>query len=324
MKLGRIAASLVSMAMVAGLGAAPALAAPVPDSNTDGYTDVRAKNVMEAMFSDYVTKAPKGVNDWSCKLTPKHPKPIILLHGAYMSAYTAWSDFGPRLAEEGFCVYSINYGREEDSAFAKMFELNGTGDISKSVEQVSAFVKAVVEYTGAKKATVVGYSEGGLQGQLMLKRHGAKYVDRFITIGGVQKGTTLMGIAKLIPQLQSVGVDVTPLVAKFGGQGTNDMVVGSAVVKEANAGGDVIPGVQYTAISSKYDGVAYPLENTQFTPGPNVKNIVLQDGCSKDFSEHLSQVYSERVYALLLNELYGKKVVEVPCEAVLPFLGSAK
>ncbi|MFY9191113.1 MAG: alpha/beta fold hydrolase [Lawsonella sp.] len=321
MKLGRIAASLVSLAMVAGL-ASPAVAAPVPESNTDGYTDVRAENVMEAMFSDYVTQAPKGVNDWSCKLTPQHPKPIILLHGAYMSTYTAWSDFGPRLAEEGFCVYSINYGREEDSVFAKLFDLNGTGAIDESVEQVSVFVKAVVEYTGAEKATVVGYSEGGLQGQLMLKRYGSKYVDRFITIGGVQKGTTLLGIAKLIPQLQSVGVDVTPLVASIGGQGTNDMVVESDIVKEANAGGDVIPGVQYTAISSKYDGVAYPLENTQFTPGPNVKNIVLQDTCSKDFSDHLSQVYSERVYALLLNELYAKQVVEVPCQVVLPFLGT--
>lgn len=321
MRFGRFASAAAAVMLSIGM-AAPALA--VPNANTDGTTDEIAKNVFAAMMSDHVTKAPRGVNNWSCKLTPEHPKPVVLLHGAYMSMYTAWSNFGPRLADEGYCVYAINYGREEDSAFAKMTELNGTGPIDKSVEQVWMFIQGLMAHTGAQKIDLIGYSEGGLQGQLLTHRHRGNYVDNFISIGGVVKGTTLGGVANLIPVLKKTGGDVDGFIASLGGQGTNDMVAGSAIVKEANAGGDVLPGIQYTAISSQYDLVAYPMENTQFTKGPSVRNIVLQDGCSKDKSEHLSEVYNDRTYAYVSNTLAGKTVHQVPCDVVLPFGSTVK
>ncbi len=48
-----------------------------------------------------------------------------------------------------------------------------------------------------------------------------------------------------------------------------------------------MPGVEYSVIATKYDQVVTP-HGTNFLSGPNVRNVMLQDLCPVDFSEHIS------------------------------------
>ena len=57
-------------------------------------------------------------------------------------------------------------------------------------------------------------------------------------------------------------------------------------------------------------------------PGATVTNITIQDGCSKDYSDHLTLPYNKRVWAMVLNALAGEKVMEVPCLVAIPALRS--
>ena len=50
--------------------------------------------------------APRGVNDFSCKVKPGD-RPVILIPGTGGNAFATWSFYGPHLAHEGYCVYTF-------------------------------------------------------------------------------------------------------------------------------------------------------------------------------------------------------------------------
>ncbi|MFE3185960.1 hypothetical protein ACFXKR_34565 [Streptomyces violascens] len=79
----------------------------------------------------------------------------------------------------------------------------------------------------------------------------------------------------------------------------------SDFIKELNADGDTVPGVDYTVIATKYDEITTPWQSTFMTAGPGatVQNITLQDGCFVDFSAHLSMTYSPRAIGLVKQAL---------------------
>ena len=68
--------------------------------------------------------------------------------------------------------------------------------------------------------------------------------------------------------------------------------------------------------------MATPYTN-QFLDGPNVKNILLQDSCALDRSEHLSIGFSERTWRFVVNALAPAEAKPVPCIRVYPYTGSA-
>ena len=53
-----------------------------------------------------------------------------------------------------------------------------------------------------------------------------------------------------------------------------------------NAGGDTVPGVNYTVIETRYDEVVTPFTSAFLAPGPNTANILLQDACPADVVDH--------------------------------------
>lgn len=81
--------------------------------------------------------------------------------------------------------------------------------------------------------------------------------------------------------------------------------------------GDTRPGPEYTTIISKYDSIATPYTN-QLLEGPNVENIIVQDGCEKDLSEHISLNFSPRAWHHVHNTLSPAEATPVPCVQVDP------
>ncbi|KAA8877368.1 hypothetical protein F3087_44485 [Nocardia colli] len=70
----------------------------------------------------------------------------------------------------------------------------------------------------------------------------------------------------------------------------------------------------YTNIVTTHDQVVLPY-TSGLLPGDGVTNIVLQDGCSQDMSDHLGIVADPRAAAYVLNALDPQHPHPVPCPA---------
>ncbi|MCQ4208110.1 esterase/lipase family protein [Streptomyces longispororuber] len=219
-----------------------------------------------------------GWNDYSCKPSAAHPRPVVLVHGTFGNSVDNWLVLAPYLVKRGYCVFSLDYGQLPGVPL-----FNGLGPIAKSAEQLDAFVGKVRGATGAAKVDLVGHSQGGMMPRYYLKfLGGAAEVNALVGIAPDNHGTTLSGLTGLLPYFpgaKDLLTLATPSLA--------DQIAGSDFVTRLNAGGDTVPGVHYTVIATKYDEVVTPYR-TQFLDGPDVRNVVVQDLCPVDLSEHVT------------------------------------
>jgi triacylglycerol esterase/lipase EstA (alpha/beta hydrolase family) len=238
-----------------------------------------------ARAADAAAAPSRGWNDYSCKPSSAHPRPVVLVHGTLANSVDNWLGLAPYLVNRGYCVYSLDYGQLPGVAF-----FNGLGPIEKSAEQLDAFVDRVLAATGAAEADLVGHSQGGMMPRYYLKfLGGAAEVNALVGIAPSNHGTTLSGLTGLLPYFPGAGdllSAATPALA--------DQVVGSPFLTKLNAGGDTVPGVAYTVLATKYDEVVTPYRS-QFLSGPNVRNIVIQDLCALDLSEHAAIGLLDRI-----------------------------
>ncbi|MGW4371294.1 esterase/lipase family protein [Nocardia takedensis] len=254
--------------------------------------------------------APPGTNDWSCKPTAEHPRPVIALHGTWMNAYNGFAFMGQPLKDAGFCVFTFNYGRSnllQGGGLGSVLPgVMGTGYIQDSADQVALFVDRVLAATGADEVDVIAHSQGGALANWYTKFDGgAAKVNKLITFGATHHGTTLDGIGALGRAINNLGIDVLGLVEIFVGHAGIQQTVGSDFVNTLNANGDTVAGVDYTVVGTRYDEVTTPFDLTflKAGPGATVNNIVLQDGCESDVSDHLTLMYSPRALSIALRAL---------------------
>ncbi|MFJ8822229.1 esterase/lipase family protein [Streptomyces sp. NPDC102467] len=248
---------------------------------------LRAVTVAAALFAATATPltaahaaaAPSsGWNNYSCKPSAAHPRPVVLVHGTFGNSVDNWLVLAPYLVKRGYCVFSLDYGQLPGVPL-----FNGLGPIAKSAEQLNTFVDKVRGATGVAKVDLVGHSQGGMMPRYYLKfLGGAAEVNALVGIAPDNHGTTLSGLTKLLPYFPGV----EPLLT-LATPGLADQIAGSDFIKKLNAGGDTVPGVRYTVIATKYDEVVTPYR-TQFLDGPDVRNVVVQDLCAVDLSEHVT------------------------------------
>ena len=87
--------------------------------------------------------------------------------------------------------------------------------------------------------------------------------------------------------------------------------------------GYYLPSIQYTNIATRHDELIVPYWFGLPRGGKNVRNIVVQDGCSVDFTEHAGLAGSRRAAYFVLNALDPAHPRPVPCDRAAPFSGSA-
>ncbi|MEW2415611.1 alpha/beta fold hydrolase [Streptomyces sp. NPDC046866] len=250
-----------------------------------------------------------GWNNWSCKPSAAHPRPVVLVHGTFGNSVDNWLGFAPYLVHRGYCVYSLDYGQLPGVPL-----FNGLGPIDKSAGQLDAFVDRVLASTGAPEVDIVGHSQGGMMPNYYIKfLGGAAKVNALVGLAPDNHGTTLSGLTQLLPYFpgaEDLISSATP--------GLADQIAGSPFVTKLNAGGDTVPGVQYTVIATKYDEVVTPYRSAFLQgTGSNVRNVVLQDLCPLDLSEHVAIGLTDRIaWHEALNALDPAHAERTTCASV--------
>ena len=292
------ALALLGIATSAGSASAQL---PVVYNGIAGYAHVSA------------TAAPPGANNWSCRPSAAHPRPVVLVHGTFADMSDSWQALSPLLANNGYCVFALNYGSNAGSGALGIYAV---GDIKRSAGQLSSFIDQVRSATGASRVDLVGHSQGGMMPRYYLKfLGGASKVHTLVGLAPSNHGTTLNGIFTLAGYF--------PGAAAFTGllcPACSQQMAQSSFISNLNAGGETVPGVNYTVIESRYDEVVTPYTSA-FLSGPGVTNITLQDQCPKDFGEHLSMPYDHIADADVLNALDPAHPQQPACTYVAPVAG---
>ncbi|MEU8689177.1 alpha/beta fold hydrolase [Streptomyces sp. NPDC048665] len=242
--------------------------------------------VVPAATAHAADSAPStGWNDFSCKPSADHPRPVVLVHGTLGNSVDNWLSLAPYLEARGYCVFSVDYGQ-----LTGVPVFYGLGPIDKSAGQLSAFVDKVLAATGAAKADLVGHSQGGMMPRYYLKfLGGAAKVNALVGLAPDNHGATLSGLTNLLPYFPGASD-----LIKATTPGLADQIPGSDFLTRLNAGGDTVPGVHYTVIATKYDEVATPWQS-QYLSGSDVHNVLLQDLCPLDLTEHVAIGLFDRI-----------------------------
>ncbi|MFI6563145.1 esterase/lipase family protein [Streptomyces sp. NPDC050534] len=265
--------------------------------------------VVPAATVAHAAGAPSsGWNDYSCKPSAAHPRPVVLVHGTLGNSVDNWLALAPYLEDRGYCVFSMDYGQ-----LSGVPVFYGLGPIDKSAEQLSAYVDKVLTATGTNKVDVVGHSQGGMMPRYYLKfLGGAAKVNSLIGIAPDNHGTDLDGLTNLLPYFPGAA----DLLSK-NTPGLADQMVGSAFLTKLNAGGDTVPGVHYTVIATKHDEVVTPY-GSQFLSGSDVHNVLIQNLCSLDLSEHVLIGLTDRIaFHEVANALDPAHATTTTCASVL-------
>lgn len=239
-----------------------------------------------------------GANDWSCRPSAAHPRPVVLVHGTVENLGFNWATLSPLLKNAGYCVFGLNYGEGILSLFGRA---NGLNSVTSSAGEVSSFIDRVLNATGATKVDFVGHSQGGLIGTYYTKRMGgASKVVNMVQLAPSNHGTTLSGLTSIGSAFGVLGI--ANLVLGVATPSLVDQQTGSSFQTSLFADGDVVPGPRYTVIETSRDEVVTPYTNA-FLTGPNVTNILIQDQCPDDPTGHVGLAFDRPALANVLNVL---------------------
>jgi len=260
-------------------------------------------NVATPPSASAITKLerpPKGANDWSCKPTAAHPRPVVLVHGLGANMGLNWNYLSPKLKQRGYCVFALTYGLHPLAA--PFGAPGGTIRIQDSAKEFKTFVDRVLRETGAAEVDLVGHSEGTFMPQYYLKfLGGAAKVKRYVAWTPLYDGTRLLMLDSLRDYGDKAGLaePLINLVSALCGSCTQ-FLAGSPMQKKLARGGAAVPGVDYTTVMSRYDELVVPY-TSGYLEGED--NFVLQDLCPFNFSEHLAMAFDPVAAQITFNAL---------------------
>jgi triacylglycerol esterase/lipase EstA (alpha/beta hydrolase family) len=255
---------------------------------------------------------PAGANDFTCKPTKRHPRPVVLVHGLSARMGENWSSVSPRLADAGYCVFALTYGQDERTALFP-YSPGGVVPMEQSSLELKAFVNRVLKATGARRVDLVGHSEGTVMPRHYLERRGGREkVKRFVALTPLWRGTQLAAADFLRDSGEGFGVSglIIDLIAGYCGS-CPQFVRGSDYLNDLNADGERIRGIRHTNIVTRYDELVQPY--TSGIMGDGGHNIVLQEICPANPSEHAAVAYDPAVMQMILNGLDPRHTQPIPC-----------
>lgn len=254
----------------------------------------------------------RGANDWSCKPTPTHPRPVILVHGTWSSASLTWNTLAPALKERGLCVFAPTYGTYQRGTAQNLLDMFGGNDIARSARELASYVTRVRRATGARQVDLVGHSQGALVARQYIafdgganRDPGLNPVHTMVSVAGTNHGTSFGDKQNLGAIAEALGFPVRTLASLTVGPSYVQQMTGSPFLARLNAGGDTRPGIGYVVLATRTDGVVTPPESSFLSPGPHapVRNQWLQYGCPGARADHMSMTSAPRAVWLIADAL---------------------
>jgi triacylglycerol lipase len=252
----------------------------------------------------------------------RRPDPVILVHGLMANRTVNWPTISPFLANHGYCVFALTYGTRDGVRFGGVYQPGGLVRMQESARHLKRFAGRVLRRTGAENVDIVGHSEGSLMPNWWVKRlSGDRQVDDYVGITPLWDGTNLAGLANVDAIGQALGFSglgyatLEPVCASC-----RQFLSRSSFMRKMNAGGGPrVPGADYTMILTRNDELVIP-----YTSGlmQGAENVVVQDACGLDQSEHLSIAFDPITAHTILNALDERTAHPVPCAPVAPFAGA--
>lgn len=231
------------------------------------------------------TPPPPGAN-LPCAPSAAHPYPVVLVHGTGENMTNNWQAMSPALKAAGYCVYAFNYGSYNGSGTVGVYGLNF---IERSAQELATEVDAVLSQTGATKVDLVGHSQGGMMPRYYMKNlGGGSKVDDLVGLSPSNHGTTNPLASPLGP--------TCPACA--------EQAAGSPFITGLNSGDETPGTADYTNIATRYDEVVTPYTSDFLASDGNaVTNVLLQDRCPNDTSDHLLTPDDPPAIQITLNAL---------------------
>ena len=264
---------------------------------------------------------PAGSNDWDCEPSRRHPNPVVLVHGLAANRTVNFPTISPFLANHGFCVFALTYGTRAE-VDPPGYQPGGLLRMQKSARKLKRFAARVLRATGARRVDVVGHSEGSLMPDWWVKYLGGRRkVDDYVGMTPLWDGTNLAGLGSVDQIGQALGFSsvayaaLEPFCASC-----RQFLSGSRFIRKLNAqGGPRVDGVDYTMLLTANDELVVP-----YTSGlmDGADNVIVQEVCELDQSEHLSIAFDPVAAYTILNALDPRHPRPVPCVPVLPFVGA--
>lgn len=260
------------------------------------------------------TAAPSsGFNDWSCRPSAAHPRPVVLLHGLGGNGPGHFSFLGPFLAGQGYCAFAPTYGQATPA-----IPVGGTVSIEQSAPEIAQFLARVRSTTGASKLDLIGHSEGAFQALWGPKFQGyASTVNTVVALAPPTHGTTFGGLVSFGDVL-----GLRPLVDlvlnTFGCQFCDEAITNGSAVKKLTTGPIAQPGISYTILASRSDALVTPTE-TSFVRETGVNNAYIQDTCPADPVGHIGMAFDTGIAQMIANALDPAHPTPVTCSFGPPF-----
>ncbi|WP_024795127.1 esterase/lipase family protein [Tomitella biformata] len=263
-----------------------------------------------------------GINDWDCKPSAEHPQPVVLVHGLTANRQINWVPMSGALVREGYCVFAPTVGVLPHATEYPLNVIGAVGDMRGAAAELAVFVEQVLAATGAEQVDLVSHSTGTLLAGYYVKvLGGSTDVDNLIALTPVWRGNEAYGAGVALEVMDQLGIrnqtlalwdPICPACLQ--------MAKGSDFMNEITDGGPYAPNVQYTNVMTRYDELVMPY-TAGYVEAPNAVNIVLQDTCEQDFSDHVAVGSSVRAQQIVLNTLDPAHAQPVPCVFVPPFVG---
>jgi triacylglycerol esterase/lipase EstA (alpha/beta hydrolase family) len=205
---------------------------------------------------------PLGANV-PCDPTRKHPYPVVLVHGTFETMEQNWAVVSPRLKDEGYCVFALNYGNR------------GLGRVGDSARELDEFVDKVLDYTDAEKVSLVGHSQGGMMPRYWIKfLGGANKVDDLVGLAPSNYGTELAEASSEISTAEVWGIENSDPTANPR-YSCDQQVAGSRFLKRLNEGDDTTGPGSFTQVATNDDEII-PFKNCFLKGEVRARNLVVQ------------------------------------------------
>ncbi|MBP2474270.1 triacylglycerol esterase/lipase EstA (alpha/beta hydrolase family) [Crossiella equi] len=214
-----------------------------------------------------------------------------------------WITLAPKLKERGHCVFALTYGVPKGTPFP-LNQIGGRNPMEQSAAEFGAFVDRVLRYTGAKKVNIVGHSEGSLMPNHYVKFLGGKTkVNRYVALTPLWNGSQVLALDQLNALARKFGLGpVIDLLTGAVFPAAPQFLRGSPFLDKLNQDGVAVPGVTYTNVMTRYDEAVIPY-TSGYMHAPNATNVVLQDLCPLNISEHGLVAIDPLVAQIVLNAL---------------------